>query len=73
MAEPTYSGTIKAVNTEKGYGFIGRPDGGRDVFFHITDLDGSLNFYESLLGTRVSFDIVEAQSGPKAVNIKRAE
>jgi CspA family cold shock protein len=73
MAEQTYSGTIKSVNTDKGFGFIGRPDGGRDVFFHVTDLDASLNFYESLIGTRVSFDIAETEHGPKAVNIRRAE
>jgi cold shock protein len=73
MAEPSYSGVIKSINTEKGFGFIGRSDGGRDVFFQVTDLDRSLNFYESLIGTPVSFDIVEAQSGPRAVNITRAE
>jgi len=73
MADQTHSGTIKLVNSEKGYGFIGRPDGGRDLFFLITELGGSLNFYESLVGTRVSFDIAEAESGPRAVNIQRAE
>jgi cold shock protein len=73
MAEQTNSGTIKFVNSDKGYGFISRGDGGRDVFFHVTDLESSLNFYESLAGTRVVFDIVEAESGPKAVNIKRSE
>jgi cold shock CspA family protein len=72
MAEQTHSGTIISINTEKGFGFIRRDDGGRDVFFHVTDLDPSLNFYESLIEIRVVFDIVEAERGPKAVNIRRA-
>jgi CspA family cold shock protein len=71
MSEPTYSGTIKSLNTDKGFGFIGRADGGRDLFFHIIDLDPSLTFYESLVDTPVVFDIAETASGPKAVNIKR--
>jgi cold shock CspA family protein len=69
----TNSGTIKFVNPDKGYGFIGRADGQRDVFFQVADLDGSLNFFASLAGTRVMFDIVETQTGPRAVNITRAE
>jgi len=44
----------------------------RDLLFHITDLDASLTFYESLVETPVVFDIAETASGPKAVNIKRA-
>jgi CspA family cold shock protein len=73
MAEQTCSGTIKSVNPDKGFGFISRADGGRDLFFHVMDLDRSLNFYESLIDTRVKFDIAETESGPKAVNIKRAD
>ena len=72
MAGQTNSGTIKFVNPDKGYGFIGRDDGQRDVFFQVGDLDRSLNFFASLAGTPVMFDIVETQTGPRGVNITRA-
>lgn len=39
-------GTIKAIKLDKGYGFI--HSNGRDIFFHINDLDSSLAFDERL-------------------------
>jgi CspA family cold shock protein len=63
-------GTVKFFNGERGYGFIKPDDGGRDVFVHITAVEGaglkSLNE-----GQRVSFDVEidKKGKGPKAVNL----
>ena len=35
-----HTGTVKFFNTEKGYGFITRPDGD-DVFVHYSNISGS--------------------------------
>ena len=60
-------GTVKWFNESKGYGFITRDDGG-DVFAHYSAIDG--NGFKTLSeGDIVSFDIVEGNKGPKAINI----
>ena len=59
-----YKGTVKWFNNIKGYGFLGRSDGG-DVFVHFSSIqkDG----YKSLKeGEEVVFDIVQGEKGPLA-------
>lgn len=64
------SGCVKKVLVEKGFGFIRNADGGDDVFFHMTDLRGGLEFDETLTGRRVSFDVQESAKGLKAANVR---
>jgi CspA family cold shock protein len=60
-------GTVKWFNESKGYGFITRDDGD-DVFAHYSAIDG--NGFKTLSeGDLVSFDVVEGDKGPKAINI----
>lgn len=60
-------GTVKWFNESKGYGFITRDNGG-DVFAHYSAIDG--NGFKTLSeGDMVSFDVVEGDKGPKAINI----
>jgi CspA family cold shock protein len=60
-------GTVKWFNESKGYGFITREDG-EDVFAHYSAIDG--NGFKTLAeGDSVSFDVVEGDKGPKAINI----
>ena len=60
-------GTVKWFNESKGYGFITREDG-EDVFAHYSAIDG--NGFKTLSeGDSVSFDVVEGDKGPKAINI----
>jgi cold shock protein len=57
-------GSVKWFNNAKGYGFIGRDDGGADVFLHYSAIISE--GYKSLAeGDRVEFEIVQGQKGPK--------
>lgn len=42
--------------TERGFGFIGTPDGA-SYFFHLTDLQAGLDFYEVDEGIEVEFEV----------------
>jgi CspA family cold shock protein len=50
-------GTVKWLNSQKGYGFIQPDDGGNDVFVHISAVEraGMRSLNE---GQKVSFELV---------------
>jgi cold shock protein len=61
-------GTVKWFNSEKGYGFIERPDGA-DVFVHFSAIQG--DGYRSLEdGQRVEFDVAPGRKGEEAQNVR---
>jgi CspA family cold shock protein len=61
---------VKWFNNAKGYGFIGRDDGGGDVFVHFSAL--TAEGYKSLQeNDRVEFEIIEGQKGPQAANVNK--
>ena len=62
------TGKVKWFNDQKGYGFIQRDDGGKDVFVHHSAINAS-GFRSLAEGQAVSFDIVEDAKGPKAQNV----
>lgn len=62
-------GTVKTL-TEKGFGFIRREAGERDLFFHAKNLQG-IRFEELKVGDELEFDIETGEKGPYAVNIVR--
>jgi CspA family cold shock protein len=59
-------GTVKFFNEQKGFGFITPESGSKDIFVHITNLNGA-----SLAeGQTVAFETQEGRKGPEAINIE---
>ncbi|MEK7464782.1 MAG: cold shock domain-containing protein [Patescibacteria group bacterium] len=63
-------GTIKTL-TGKGFGFIAREGEEKDLFFHSKELK-DVTFDELKVGDTVTFEVVETEKGPAAVNVSRA-
>ena len=62
------TGTVKWFNDSKGFGFITREDGEKDVFVHHSAIKGE--GYKSLSeGDQVEFEVVDGQKGPAADNV----
>lgn len=62
------TGTVKWFNSTKGFGFIERANGKKDVFVHYSEINSS--GYRSLEeGQRVEFTVVDGQKGPQAQNV----
>ncbi len=63
-------GTVKKL-MPKGYGFIEVEEQDDDVFFHSNELEGA-SFEELKEGDKLSFELVDSEKGPNAVNVTRA-
>ncbi len=64
-------GTVKKL-TDRGYGFITVDGKDDDLFFHSNELQG-VSFEELKEGDKLSFEVVDSDKGPNAVNVTRAE
>ena len=66
------TGTVKWFDEKKGFGFITRDNGGKDVFVHYSSIvgDGFKNLHE---GERVEFSVTETQKGWNATAVTRLE
>jgi cold shock protein len=65
------TGTVKFFNSDKGFGFITPDNGDKDVFVHISAVQGSgLNGLAD--GQKLSFDTEPDKrgKGPKAINLQ---
>ena len=64
------TGTVKIFYSDRGFGFITRDAGGADIFFHVDQVDESIE--ELFRGQRVSFeDGLSPRSGrPEARDVR---
>jgi cold shock protein len=62
-------GVVKWFNGEKGYGFIARDNGEKDVFAHFSAIKAE-GFRTLREGQRVEFEVVEGDKGPQAQNVE---
>ena len=66
----TMNGTIKRLNSDRGFGFVGTEDG-NDYFFHQSACSG-VQFDDLREGQAVSFEAGQGPKGPRAENVRLA-
>lgn len=64
------TGTIARL-TDRGFGFIARENGEKDIFFHANELQNA-QFNDLREGDRVTFEIADGPKGPNAKSVNRA-
>ena len=62
-------GTVKFYAADKGFGFIVRDRGGKDIFVHASALNRA-GIAELVEGQRVAVDMVEGGKGPEATSVR---
>jgi len=66
----TQTGTVKWFDDGKGYGFITPDGGGKDLFAHFSEIQGSGGFKSLAEAQRVQFEVTQGKKGPQASNIR---
>lgn len=61
------TGKVKFFNGSKGFGFITNDDTSKDIFVHVSNLNG----LELKDGDNVQYDEAEGRKGKVAVNVKK--
>jgi CspA family cold shock protein len=63
------TGIVKWFNEGKGFGFIAPDNGGKDLFAHFKEIQGS-GFKTLQENQKVEFEVTQGQKGPQASNIR---
>lgn len=66
----SYTGIVKWFDNERGYGFISANDG-NDIFLHHSQVKEKGHDKDVHEGEQVSFDIIQDQKGPSAINVQK--
>ncbi len=64
-------GTVKWFNAQRGYGFIQPSDGGKDVFVHVTAVQGA-GLGTLVEGQKLSYEVSNERGKPSATNLTAA-
>ncbi|BCN32458.1 cold-shock protein [Anaeromicropila herbilytica] len=67
-----YNGVVKWFDNERGYGFIST-NGGNDVFLHHSQVKEKGTDKDIHEGQEVTFDIVDGNKGPSAINVQKSK
>lgn len=65
----TQTGTVKWFDDGKGFGFITPDGGGKDLFAHFSEIQGS-GFKSLAEAQRVEFEVTEGRKGLQASKIR---
>ncbi|GAP35923.1 cold shock protein CspA [Piscinibacter sakaiensis] len=60
---------MKWFNESKGFGFIAPDNGGKDLFAHFKEIQGT-GFKTLAENQRVEFEVGQGQKGPQAMRIR---
>lgn len=63
------TGTVKWFDDGKGYGFITPDGGGKDLFAHFSEIQGS-GFKSLQENQKVEYEVKQGQKGPQACAIR---
>src|SRR6266498_4052493 len=64
-------GTVKFLNTTKGFGFIQPDDGSKDVFVHVSAVERA-GMGTLVQGQQLSYDVVTERGKQAAGNLRQA-
>lgn len=65
-----YTGIVKWFDNERGFGFISC-NKGDDVYVHHSQIKEKGHEKDLHEGQEVSFDIIQEQKGPSAINVQK--
>jgi CspA family cold shock protein len=64
------SGKIKFFNSQKGFGFITPDDGSKELFVHVSNIEGNVKTLQE--GQKVHYEERQGRKGPEAAEVSLA-